>query len=139
MARALRAFGFGVATVLGSAILASIALTLIMAGVSAADEIALDLFLLASFVSTPFIVLGLVLFGLPADYVLRAIECRNPLAYAACGLFGGLVLAAIVTGSDRGFGPIGLAGMGYGLVTSLVFWTLFRRWRPAEDEADPHL
>ena len=143
-ARALRAFGLGVATVLVSALLASLALTLIMAPPDRSSdplwvETSLSLFVVASLVSAPFTALGLALFGAPADYVLRTVECRNPLAYAACGLAGGLVLTAIVTGGDSGFGPLAWTGMGYGLTTGLVFWALFRRWRPAKDEADPQL
>ncbi len=140
--RALHALVLGVVTVLGSAMLASLALMLVLVppdwsgAHSASDDFSLGLFLSALYVSAPFTALGLVLIGLPADYVLRSLECRNPLAYAACGLAGGLVLVVIVTSGEAGLiDALGLAGMGYGVVTSLIFWALFRRWRPPEDPA----
>jgi hypothetical protein len=143
MRHAARAIGLGVATILVSALLGSLLLVLFLAipewppaRVGNPADMALSLLLFSLFISTPFVALGLILFGLPADYVLRRIEIRNPLAYAACGMLGGLILGAIIVRDNAwDLGNFGLISMGYGLATSLVFWTFFRRWRPAEDEA----
>jgi hypothetical protein len=143
MRHAARALGLGVATVLASALLGSLVLLLILAipemppaRVGSAADMALSLLFFALVVSTPFIALGLILIGLPVDYVLRRVEIRSPVAYAACGMLGGLILGAVIVHDNAwDLGNFGLISMGYGLATSLVFWTLFRRWRPAGDEA----
>jgi len=136
--RLCRAVGLAVATVLISALVGSVLLVAIFAWPELGRDVQsidgmLAVFLPILVFSTPWTALGLLLFGLPADFVLRKTEVRHPLAYAGCGTAGGLVLMAIVFGGDLP-GPAALTGAGYGLVTSLVFWALFRRWRPAPDE-----
>lgn len=143
MRQAARALGLGVATVLVSTLLGSLLLVLFLAmpewppaRVGSGADMALTLLFFSLFISAPFVALGLILFGLPVDYVLRRIEIRNPLAYGTCGIFGGLILGAVIVRDNMwDLGNFGLISMAYGLITSLVFWTLFRRWRPAEDEA----
>jgi hypothetical protein len=133
-----RAVGLCVATVLISALVGSAALIAILAwpelglNVHSIEDLLAVFFPILVF-SMPWIALGLLLFGLPTDFVLRKTEVRHPLAYAGCGTVGGVVLMAILFGGDLP-GPAALTGVGYGLVTSLVFWALFRRGRPAADE-----
>lgn len=135
-----RAIGLCVATVLISALVASASMLAIFGWPEwGRDARSIEEGVLVSFpaivvFSIPWTTLGLLLVGLPADFVLRNTEVRNPLAYAGCGIVGGLVLMAIPFGGDLP-GPAALIGAGYGLVTSLVFWALFRRRRrPAAEE-----
>lgn len=114
-----RSLGLGVATVLISALLASAALLAIFAwpesgrDVRSIEEVVLVFFPASVAFSIPWTAFGLLLVGLPADFVLRKTEVRHPLAYAGCGTVGGLLLMAILFGGDV-TGVPALAGIGYG-------------------------
>lgn len=89
-----------------------------------------NLFLFATLFSGPFVAAGLVVFGLPVDYLLRRQGIWGAPAYVASGALGGLFLGALV-GLPLGTGAIFflLIGLAYGVVTASLYWFLFPRIR----------
>jgi hypothetical protein len=138
MKPAFRAFRLGLRTIVVSAAIASLTVALILAGPFPPAQFHLiafaDLLLTAILLSLPCVALGLVLIGLPADWLLRRLEARSRLAYGAFGLAGGLLCGLLL--SLDGSVPAELlawSGALYGLVTALVFRLVFQRFRPAAD------
>lgn len=80
-------------------------------------------FALATLVSGPFIVIGTVVIGIPADWLLRRLEFRHPLGYAAAGVAGAMLPAiplALATGETIVQLPLIFAA--YGLVAATSYW-----------------
>jgi hypothetical protein len=82
-----------------------------------------NMFIVAMLASIPFIAIGTVVIGIPADWLLRHSKVRNPLAYAGSGAAGGLLATiplALLAGSD--LGPLPLIFAAYGLVAASSYW-----------------
>jgi hypothetical protein len=87
-------------------------------------------------ISLPLVALGLIVVGLPVDWLLRRLEQRGRLAYGLLGGIGGLLFGLIVGATDGliGLELYGWAGLLYGALTALVFRLVFGRFRPPEDQ-----
>lgn len=72
----------------------------------------------------PFILAGLLSFGLLAAYTLRRLSIESVLTYALVGTASGALLVAVIF-------PVGtsqlLIGAGYGAVCAVLWWSLRSR------------
>lgn len=130
-----------VATTIAAAILGSILLCAVVfwpawldLGNWAGDaKFGVEALVAATVISMPMIGIGLLLFGLPADYALRRLRLQSGFAYMAAGLGGGFLLSLVFNAKgDAPWGSAFVTCMGYGLITATLFWLIVRRGRPGE-------
>jgi hypothetical protein len=136
--RAIRAMGLGLLTIVGAALLCSVALSLIIVVPSwLRGDGWLDgidwLFAPILAVSILVVAAGMIFIGIPLGWLLRRLEIRSLAAYAVAGLAGGFGFGLLLGWGDQDLPPAlyGGVGMAYGPVTAASYWFVFVRRRPA--------
>ena len=133
--RMIRNAGLGALAILGAALVCSLALTAIDALLAwSRGEIMefgpLWLFKALLLLSIPAVTVGLIVIGLPADWLLSRRNRRGWRAYATAGMLGGLAAGLAIGLTDPALPPgLWAVGIGYGLVTASIYWWLFPRRR----------
>ena len=77
--------------------------------------------LFAFTLTSPFILVGLLLIGLPTDYALRRFQFYNAFAFGFSGAAAGLACGAILV---DGLSESLVIFAGYGCVSALAWWAL---------------